>query len=42
MNRRNWWIIFMWTLPPDKTKHSKEAEITGDSNPIGLKGVIRF
>lgn len=30
------------TTPWDKTKHDKEAEITGGSEPIGLKGVIRF
>ena len=34
--------LYVDTTPWDKTKHSKEAEITGDSNPIGLKGVIRF
>ena len=30
------------TTPWDKTRHDKEAEITGGSNPVGLKGVIRF
>lgn len=34
--------LYVDTTPWNKTKHSKEAEITGDSNPIGLKGVIRF
>lgn len=30
------------TTPWDKTHHSGEAEITGRSNPIGLKGAMRF
>lgn len=34
--------LYVDTTPWDKTKHDKEAEITGGSEPIGLKGVIRF
>ena len=30
------------TTPWDKTHHSGEAKITGRSNPIGLKGAMRF
>ena len=30
------------TTPWNKTHHSGEAKITGRSNPIGLKGAIRF
>ena len=34
--------LYVDTTPWDKTRHDKEAEITGGSNPVGLKGVIRF
>ena len=34
--------LYVDTTPWDKTKHDKEAEITGSSNPVGFKGVIRF
>ena len=34
--------LYVDTTPWNKTKHGKEAEITGSGNPIGLKGVIRF
>lgn len=34
--------LYVDTTPWDKTKHDNEAEITGGTNPVGLKGVIRF
>ncbi len=34
--------LYVDTTPWDKTKHDNEAEITGSTNPVGLKGVIRF
>lgn len=34
--------LYVDTTPWDKSRHENEAEITGDDNPIGLKGVIRF
>ena len=33
--------LYVDTTPWDKTKHDNEAEITGGTNPVGLKGVIR-
>ena len=34
--------LYVDTTPWDKSRHENEAEITGDDNPIGLKGVLRF
>lgn len=34
--------VYADTTPWDKTNHEENADITGDDNPIGFKGVIRF
>lgn len=34
--------LYADTTPWDKSKHGGQAEITGDDNPLGFKGVIRF
>ena len=34
--------LYADTTPWNKTKHGGSAEITGDDNPLGFKGVIRF
>ena len=34
--------LYADTTPWNKSKHGEGAKITGDDNPIGLKGVIRF
>ena len=34
--------LYVDTTPWNKSKHDDGAEITGDDNPLGFKGVIRF